>query len=90
MVEMPTTPKRGCVRLSYVWLCCNYVEHREDSHHMCADAWNCICVNMHDHLVDNLSLAICLGVEGCVFGELGVHPLLEARLKCVEEPIVPI
>jgi hypothetical protein len=32
MVEIPTPPERGCGRLSYVWICCNYVEHREDYH----------------------------------------------------------
>jgi hypothetical protein len=30
--------------------------------------------NMHDHHVDDLGLAICLGVEGHGFGDLGVHP----------------
>jgi hypothetical protein len=30
--------------------------------------------DMHDHPLDNLSLAICLGVEGRGFGELGVQP----------------
>jgi hypothetical protein len=30
--------------------------------------------NMHDHLVDDLGLAICLGVEGLGFGKLGVQP----------------
>jgi hypothetical protein len=29
--------------------------------------------DMHDHLVDNLGLAIRLGVEGNGFGELGVQ-----------------
>jgi hypothetical protein len=29
--------------------------------------------NMHDHPVDELGLAICLGVEGRGFGDLGVH-----------------
>jgi hypothetical protein len=29
--------------------------------------------DMHDHLIDDLSLAICLGVEGSGFGELGVQ-----------------
>jgi hypothetical protein len=43
MVEIPTPPERGCGRLSYVWLCCSCVEHREDSHPMCGDAWNCTC-----------------------------------------------
>jgi hypothetical protein len=43
MVEIPTPPARGCGRLSYVWLYCNCVENREDSHPMCVDAWNCTC-----------------------------------------------
>jgi hypothetical protein len=29
--------------------------------------------NMHDHSIYNLGLAICLGVEGHGFGELGVQ-----------------
>jgi hypothetical protein len=29
--------------------------------------------DMHNHLIYNLGLAICLGVEGSVFGELGVQ-----------------
>jgi hypothetical protein len=29
--------------------------------------------DMHDHSIYNLGLAICLGVEGYGFGELGVH-----------------
>jgi hypothetical protein len=29
---------------------------------------------MNDHHVDDLGLAICLGVEGSEFGELGVQP----------------
>jgi hypothetical protein len=29
--------------------------------------------DMHDHLIYNLGLAICLGVEGRGFGELGVQ-----------------
>jgi hypothetical protein len=29
--------------------------------------------NMHDHLIDNLNLAIYLWVEGSGFGELGVQ-----------------
>jgi hypothetical protein len=29
--------------------------------------------DMHNHLIYNLSLAICLGVEGRGFGELGVQ-----------------
>ena len=29
--------------------------------------------NMHDHLIYDLGLTICLGVEGHGFGELGVQ-----------------
>jgi hypothetical protein len=29
--------------------------------------------DMHDHSIYDLGLAICLGVEGCGFGELGVQ-----------------
>jgi hypothetical protein len=43
MVEIPTPPKMGYDRLSYVCLYCNYVEHREESHPMCVDDWNYIC-----------------------------------------------
>jgi hypothetical protein len=28
---------------------------------------------MHDHLIDNLFLAISLGLEGSIFGKLGVE-----------------
>jgi hypothetical protein len=40
MVEIPTPPESGCGRLSYVWICCNYTEYREESHPMCVDYWN--------------------------------------------------
>ena len=29
--------------------------------------------DMYNHLIDELSLSICLGVEGSGFGELDVH-----------------
>ena len=29
--------------------------------------------DMYDHLIDDLYLAICLGVEGSGFGELGIQ-----------------
>jgi hypothetical protein len=38
IVEIPTPPERGYGRLSYVYLYCNCVEHKEDSRPMCADA----------------------------------------------------
>jgi hypothetical protein len=28
--------------------------------------------DMYDHLIDDLSLSICLGVEGSGFGEIGI------------------
>jgi hypothetical protein len=28
---------------------------------------------MHDHLIDDLGLAIYLGMEGCGFGDIGVQ-----------------
>jgi hypothetical protein len=46
--------------------------------------------DMHDHPIDELGLAICLGVEGSGFGELVVQRCPEARLECVEEPNVSI
>jgi hypothetical protein len=73
MVGIPTPPKRGCGQLSYVGLGCSYVEHREESHPMCEGAWNCTCIGYAYHSIDDLSLAICLGVEGSGFGELGVQ-----------------
>jgi hypothetical protein len=74
MVGIPTPPERGCGRLSYAGLSCSYVEHRGDSHPMCEGAWNYTCMqDMHDHSIYDLGLAICLGVEGHGFGELGVQ-----------------
>jgi hypothetical protein len=64
MVEIPTPPERGCGWLSYVWICCSCAEHREDSHPMCRDAWNCTCEGYARSSIDDLSLAIRLGVEG--------------------------
>jgi hypothetical protein len=29
--------------------------------------------DMHDHLIYDFGFAICLGVEGCGFGEIGVQ-----------------
>jgi hypothetical protein len=40
---------------------------------------------MHDHLIDDLGLAIYLGMGGHIFGELGVQWSPEARPKCVDE-----
>jgi hypothetical protein len=73
MVEISTLPERGCGWLSYVWLCCSCVEHREDSHPMCRVFGIVHAQDMHDHPIDDLGLAVRLGVEGSGFGELGVQ-----------------
>jgi hypothetical protein len=41
--------------------------------------------NMHDHPIDDLDLAIRLGVEGSGFGDLGAQQCPKARPKCVKE-----
>ena len=46
--------------------------------------------DVHNQSIDNLCLAIGLGVESSGFCELGVQQRLETRPKCVEEPIVPV
>jgi hypothetical protein len=46
--------------------------------------------DMCDHPVDDLGLAICLGVEGSGFGELGFHQGPKDRTKCAKETNVPI
>jgi hypothetical protein len=46
--------------------------------------------DVHNHLIDDLCLAISLGVESSGFCELGVQERPKTRPKCVEEPIVPI
>jgi hypothetical protein len=42
--------------------------------------------DMYNHLIYNLGLAICLGVEGCGFGDLGV----QQRPECIEKSTIPI
>jgi hypothetical protein len=44
--------------------------------------------DVHNHLIDDLGLAIGLGVESSGFCELGVQQRPETRPKGVEEPIV--
>jgi hypothetical protein len=44
--------------------------------------------DVHNHLIDDLGLAIGLGVERRGFCELGVQQRLETRPKGVEEPVV--
>jgi hypothetical protein len=38
MVEIPTLLERCCGQLNFVWIFCNCIEHKEDSHPMCIDA----------------------------------------------------
>jgi len=55
--------------------------------------WMLIFVHVHDvhnHLIDDLYLAIGLGVERNGFSELGVQQWPDTRQKCVEEHVVPI
>ena len=46
--------------------------------------------DVHNHIIDNLSLAISLGVERSRFYDLGVQQRPETRPKGVEEPIVSV
>jgi hypothetical protein len=46
--------------------------------------------DVHNHLIDDLSLAIILGVERSGFCELGVQQRPETQPKGVEEPTVSI
>jgi hypothetical protein len=73
MVGIPTPLERGCGRLRYAGLDCSYVGHREGSHPMCEGDFNYTCEGYAQSLIYNLGLAICLGVEGRGFGELGVQ-----------------
>jgi hypothetical protein len=45
---------------------------------------------VHNHLIEDLGLAIGLGVERSGFFELGVQERLETQPKGVEEPIVSV
>jgi hypothetical protein len=46
--------------------------------------------DVHNHLIDDLCLAIGLGVESSGFCELGVQHRPETRPKGVEEPVVSV
>jgi hypothetical protein len=46
--------------------------------------------DVQNNLIDEISLAISLGVERSGFCELGVQQRPETRPKCVEEPIVSV
>jgi hypothetical protein len=39
--------------------------------------------DVHNHFIDDLCLAVCLGVESSGFCELGVQQWPETRPKCV-------
>jgi hypothetical protein len=73
MVGIPTPPERGCGRLSYAGLIVAMMDIGKTLI-PCARVLGIIHVqDMHDHSIYNLGLAICLGVEGRGFGELGVQ-----------------
>ena len=46
--------------------------------------------NVYDHPIDDLCLAISLGMESCGLSELGVQHRPETGPKCIEEPAIPI
>jgi hypothetical protein len=46
--------------------------------------------NVENHMIEDLCLAIGLGVESSGFSELGVQQWPETRPKCVEKPVVLI
>jgi hypothetical protein len=41
--------------------------------------------DMYVHPIDDLNLAMCVGVKGNGFGELDIQQLLEAQPECAEE-----
>jgi hypothetical protein len=45
---------------------------------------------MKNHPIDDLCLAIDFGVESSGFYELGVQQRPETRLKCVDQPSIPV
>ena len=52
--------------------------------------WIVHAQNVYNHSVDDLYLAIYLGMESCGLGELGIQNWPEAGPKCAEEPAIPI
>ena len=46
--------------------------------------------DVHNHSIDDLCLAISLGLESSGFGELGVQQRPDTRLKGVEESVVSV
>jgi hypothetical protein len=90
MVEIPTLLERGCCRLNYVWICCSFAEYREYYHPRCGVLVIVHAQDVHDHPVDDICLAIHLGMEGSRLGQRDVQQWLEARPKCAKELAVPI
>ena len=52
--------------------------------------WIVHAQNVYIHPVDDLCLAISLGMESCGLSEIGVQHWLEARPKCAKEPAITI
>ena len=52
--------------------------------------WIVHAQDMYDHPIDDLILAICLGVERSGFIELGIQQWLEARPKCAQESTIMV
>jgi hypothetical protein len=66
-------PKKGYVWWSYGEPCCSCDEYMGDSHAMYTDFRVIHAHDVHNHLIDDLCLAISLRVEGSVFSVLGVQ-----------------
>ena len=79
-------PKKGCGRSSYGELIKVVLDIREA---LILCVWM-LCIvhlqNVYDHPVDDLCLAISLGMERCGLSELGVQHRPKTRPKCNEEP----
>jgi hypothetical protein len=73
MVGISTPLEKGCGQLSYAGRGCSYAGNRKTLI-PCERVLGIIhAQDMHDHSIYDLSLAICLGVEGHGFVELGVQ-----------------
>jgi hypothetical protein len=82
VVGIPSPPEKGCGQSSYGELGYSCAGHRGGSHPMCVDALSCTCAEcVHDHPVDDLCLAISLGMESCGLSELGVQHRPETWTK---------
>ena len=67
---IPSPPDKGYGWLSYGGPYYSCVVHRGGSHPMCVDALSCTCAN--DHPIDDLCLAISMGMEIYGLSDLGV------------------